>query len=401
MKIAEKILYPMLALMLLTGACSNTVKSNEGASGAAGDSLSLDENGEIIGQHKTLVREVGPVSIKGSIKGGAGQPVYLQIVESKDVKPLDTIVANDKGEYAFTYSTDRPEFYRVGVNEQNSFYLVLSPGESVVTKAEIGNMFKSFEVVEGPEECHRMKEMNGLTGMKDSINMIMQAAQMNNDKRMMESAVAAYENINIKMEREIKAFINRKPAGLSSMAALQNLNFDIDFAYYDKVVRALDGVANGNDIYDNMKAQIEGMRNVAIGAVAPEITLAQPNGEVLSLSDLRGQYVLIDFWASWCGPCRRENPNVKKVYDKYHEKGFEIYGVSLDKTQQAWLNAIGQDGLEWKHVSDLKYWQSEVVAEYQITGIPLTILLDKEGVIIGKNLRGVALEEKLAQIFGE
>ena len=138
-----------------------------------------------------------------------------------------------------------------------------------------------------------------------------------------------------------------------------------------------------------------------MGAVAPEITLSQPNGEVMSLSDLRGQYVLIDFWASWCGPCRRENPNVKKVYEKYHEKGFEIYGVSLDKDMQPWLSAIGQDGLEWRHVSDLKYWDSQVVKDYQITGIPLTILVDKEGVIIAKNLRGEALGLKLAQIFGD
>lgn len=401
MKLAEKILYPLFALLLLTGACSNTVKSSDETLLENGVNSEMAENGVLNGQAKNVIRQEGPISIKGSIKGGRGQMVYLQIVESKNVKPLDTIIANDKGEYSFTLKSDRPEFYRIGVNEQNSFYLILSPGESAQTTAEIGNLFKSFEIIEGPEECHRMKEMNGITGMKDSINMIIQAAQMNSDSRMMESAVAAYENINIKMEREIKAFINRKPASLSSLAALQNLNFDTEFAYYDKVIRALDGVANGNDIYDNMKAQIEGMRDVAIGAQAPEITLPQPNGEVLSLSDLRGQYVLIDFWASWCGPCRRENPNVKKVYDKYHEKGFEIYAVSLDKTKQAWLNAIGQDGLDWKHVSDLKYWQSEVVAEYHITGIPLTILLDKEGKIIGKNLRGEALENKLAQIFGE
>jgi len=297
--------------------------------------------------------------------------------------------------------SDQPEFYRVGVNEQNSFYMILYPGESVVAKSNIDNLFKTYEIIEGPEECLRMKEMNTITSMMDSINMILQAAQMNKDQNMFQNALTQHDNISIRMNREIKAYISRKPASLSSLAALQNLSFDEEFDYYLKVVQALDGIANGNDIYDNMASQILNMKNVAVGAVAPEITLSQPNGEVMSLSDLRGQYVLIDFWASWCGPCRRENPNVKKVYEKYHEKGFEIYGVSLDKDMQPWLNAIGQDGLEWRHVSDLKYWDSQVVKDYQITGIPLTILVDKEGVIIAKNLRGEALGLKLAQIFGD
>ena len=129
----------------------------------------------------------------------------------------------------------------------------------------------------------------------------------------------------------------------------------------------------------------------------------QPNGEKITLTQLtqENEYVLIDFWASWCGPCRRENPNVKRVYDKYHDKGFEILGVSLDKAMQPWLNAIGQDGLEWRHVSDLKYWNSAVVPDYQITGIPLTVLVDKDRRIVAKNLRGDALDIKLAQLLGE
>ena len=167
------------------------------------------------------------------------------------------------------------------------------------------------------------------------------------------------------------------------------------------MITALDGKANGIDVYDNMSSQIKDMRQTAVGVEAPEIALMEPNGGDLKLSDLRGQVILIDFWGSWCGPCRRENPNVKKVYDKYHGKGFEILGVSLDKDKAAWLEAIGQDQLNWRHVSDLKYWQSEVVATYKITGIPMTVLVDKEGKIIAKNLRGEALENKLAQIFGE
>lgn len=135
------------------------------------------------------------------------------------------------------------------------------------------------------------------------------------------------------------------------------------------------------------------------GAEAPDFRLPDPNGKMVALSDLRGKVVLVDFWASWCGPCRMENPNVVKMYAKYKDKGFEILGVSLDKEKGAWLQAIQQDGLTWKHVSDLKYWQSEAARLYNVTGIPMTFLIGKDGKILAKNLRGPALENKLKELF--
>ena len=398
----KKVFIPLIAMLLMAGACSNTTKEE-----GVGDSetIALAEGGSDaqpqLQEKEVPKRDPAKVTVSGSISGAENSEVYFQIVESKGVVGLDTVTAGPNGEYSFEYKSSIPEYYRVGTNEQNSFYLILEPGESAVVNANAQNLFKTFEIIEAPEECMRMKEMNGITGMMDSINMILQASQMNKDQRMFQNALTEYDNLSIKMNRDIKAFINKKPASLSSLAALQNLNFDQEFDYYLKVVNALDGIANRNDIYDNMASQILNMKKVAVGSIAPEITLPQPNSEVISLSDFRGQYVLIDFWASWCGPCRRENPNVKKVYEKYHDKGFEILGVSLDKAMQPWLNAIGQDGLEWRHVSDLKFWKSSVVADYQITGIPLTVLVDPNGVIIAKNLRGEALDLKLAQILGE
>ena len=142
------------------------------------------------------------------------------------------------------------------------------------------------------------------------------------------------------------------------------------------------------------------MANVSTGQSAPEISLDTPDGEKLSLSDLKGKYVLVDFWASWCKPCRLENPNVVRAYNKYKDKGFEILGVSLDRNRDRWLQAIAADGLTWKHVSDLKYFQSKAAVDYGVSAIPFTVLVDKDGKIIAQNLRGANLDKKLEELFG-
>ena len=145
--------------------------------------------------------------------------------------------------------------------------------------------------------------------------------------------------------------------------------------------------------------QVKRITGVAIGDVAPDFTLNDPEGKPVQLSSLRGKYVLIDFWASWCGPCRQENPNVVRMYNKFKDKGFSIYGVSLDKEANAWKAAIKKDNLNWLHGSELKHWNSAVAQTYGVSGIPATYLLDKEGKVVAKNLRGAALEAKLTELL--
>jgi peroxiredoxin len=149
-----------------------------------------------------------------------------------------------------------------------------------------------------------------------------------------------------------------------------------------------------------LKQKLVALKGITVGGEAPDFSQATPDGEELKLSELRGKIVLVDFWASWCGPCRRENPNVVKLYNQYKEKGFEILGVSLDRDKDRWLQAIEADQLTWHHVSDLKGWSNEAAKMYGVRSIPHTVLLDAEGKVMARNLRGEALAQKLEELFG-
>jgi len=150
-----------------------------------------------------------------------------------------------------------------------------------------------------------------------------------------------------------------------------------------------------------LEKRIASAKRAEIGEMAPEFSAATPNGETLALSEVLGKYTIIDFWASWCRPCRRENPNVVKVYEKYHDKGLNIISVSLDKPGQKdrWLQAIQDDRMDWFHVSNLQFWQDPIAQEYNVRSIPATFLLDADGRIIDKNLRGPALEQRISELL--
>jgi len=198
-------------------------------------------------------------------------------------------------------------------------------------------------------------------------------------------------------------YIKQNPDSYMSLVALTEVaGPSMDVAVVEPVYKGLSVNVRNSTSGQSFAKLIEAARSTSIGAMAPVFTQNDVNDKPVTLTDFRGKYVLVDFWASWCGPCRGENPNVVKAYQQYKGKNFTVLGVSLDRpgNKEAWLGAIKADGLEWTQVSDLKFWDNQVAKQYGIRSIPQNFLIDPTGKIVGKNLRGEALNQKLKEIFG-
>lgn len=207
-----------------------------------------------------------------------------------------------------------------------------------------------------------------------------------------------------KQAKEIKKkFIQDNPDSYLSLEFVQDLAYSTDYPELSALYNGLSPKIKASSPAQKFAETLPKLKTVAIGAKAPEFAQADTAGKMVSLSSFRGKYVLVDFWASWCGPCRAENPNVVNAYNHYKDKKFAIVGVSLDNAngKENWLAAIKKDGLAWTELSDLKYWKNEAAVLYSVRAIPQNYLLDPEGKIIGKNLRGQDLDDKLEEIFGK
>ncbi len=213
-----------------------------------------------------------------------------------------------------------------------------------------------------------------------------------------------YDAVEKEQQDASKAYVQSHPGSYASLQALNAAGgpyteYAEIYPLFSKLTPAVQNTAAGKAY----AARLEKLKAVAIGAQAPDFAQADTSGNLVKLSSLRGKYLLVDFWASWCGPCRQENPNVVKAYNQYKDKGFAVLGVSLDRTgaKEKWLKAIHDDKLYWTQVSDLKFWGNEAAQLYGVQAIPQNFLLDPSGKIIGKNLRGDDLENKLSEIFNK
>ena len=236
----------------------------------------------------------------------------------------------------------------------------------------------------------------------DSLYEAYYAANESEDETLMEQIGVAYDNVDSTKSVAVEDYISGHPKSyvtpyLITKFMLYSSGLEELMAYKDGLDESI-----SNSVYvETISGRIADLEKTKIGNVMPDFAQADKDGNEIKLSDLRGQYVLIDFWASWCGPCRAENPNVVDAYEKYKDNGFTVLGVSLDDNKENWLKAIEDDKLTWHHVSDLQGWKNAVAQEFGVKSIPFSILIDKEGVILGKNLRGEELQNTLADLFKE
>ena len=344
-----------------------------------------------------------------------GIRTYITLPDARGIqKPIDTaIVMNEK--FVFEGSVESPGQYFIKLDNIQTPIPFLLANEKITIKINKDDANATEIISKVNDEYTKFND--GLQTVVSELQQMSQERRLAVYNKDTEKADELLEKLKAEQSRVVNYgfdFINDNPNSVVSLVLLDQ----------QTKVRGIDGekVLNAyNNLSDDLKATPKGQSlkstinliaeeskkeaALAIGKMAPNFEAPSPDGDMISLEDVKGKVTIIDFWAAWCGPCRRENPNVVKIYEKYHDQGLEIIGVSLDgqsrqpNARQDWLNAIDKDGLTWNHVSNLKYFNDPVAKLYNIKAIPATFILDKDGKIVDRNLRGQRLEDRIKELI--
>ncbi|MBY8961460.1 redoxin domain-containing protein [Flavobacterium sp. D11R37] len=356
--------------------------------------------------------------ITGSIEGSDfdGKKVVLEKQGAMGFEPVDTVVV-ENGKFTFKGTTEEPSlhFLSFETKPMEKANFILENG-SINIKVNKDSIYRSVQ--SGTFNNDKLNEYYDKTKANTAKVMkfqqdntpVMMEARKTNDTVAMNRLNKEYKNLMADVEKTNKQFVKDNPKAYINIFIIRQLmsSADADQAEIKELYNSLDesvkNTKDGKELGDTFKQieeQEKAKENVGVGKKAPDFSAATPDGKMMSLKDAMGRVTIIDFWASWCKPCRMENPNVVAMYNELHGQGLNIIGVSLDKEADAWKKAIADDKLTWNHVSNLKFWEDPIAKQYGVQSIPATFVLDAEGNIVAKDLRGDQLKAKVKELLAK